>query len=105
MAKWLIAEFFAGKDTTEADLLKSMANAKREGLPLGLASFEGETLTGTISLLKEDIGLPSELTPWIAGVYVDTPHRGKGIGKALVLEVLKEVKRLNFSAARIFSFQ
>ena len=104
IAVWLHAEFFSDKpEFTEAVLLESMYSGKRDDLPLGLASFEGGVPTGTLSILEQDLGRSSELSPWIAGVYVDPPHRGKGIGKALVESGVKEARRLGFESVYLFT--
>lgn len=63
-----------------------------------VAEEEGELL-GSACILADDMSSHPELTPWLASVYVNEIHRGKGIGSTLVKRVMQHaqengVKRL-----------
>jgi len=54
-----------------------------------VAEDEEGNLLGSASLLAQDMSSHPELTPWLASVYVNADHRGKGIGSTLVRQVMK----------------
>jgi N-acetylglutamate synthase-like GNAT family acetyltransferase len=63
-----------------------------------VAEDDGELL-GSACILADDMSSHPELTPWLASVYVNEIHRGKGIGSTLVKRVMQHaqengVKRL-----------
>jgi GNAT superfamily N-acetyltransferase len=63
-----------------------------------VAEDAGEQL-GSACILADDMSSHPELTPWLASVYVNEIHRGKGIGSTLVKRVMQHaqengVKRL-----------
>jgi GNAT superfamily N-acetyltransferase len=49
--------------------------------------FEESRPVGTASLAHEDLETRPDLTPWLAGVYVEPAFRGRGHGTALVRQV------------------
>jgi len=104
VARWLIEEFFVDKpEHTVENMVTRMQGARRDEIPLGLISFEEEVPTGVVSLLQNDLGRPSPLTPWLAGLYVAPQFRGKGIGKKLVSACVAEAKRFGFDALYLYS--
>lgn len=46
--------------------------------------LDGDTAVATASLVHDDLDDRPELTPWLASVYVDPPHRGRGHAARLV---------------------
>jgi len=104
VARWLIEEFFMDKpEHTVENMVTRMQGAKRDKIPLGLISFEEEVPSGVVSLLENDLGQPSPLTPWLAGLYVAPEFRGKGIGKLLVSACVAEAKRLGFDNLYLYT--
>jgi GNAT superfamily N-acetyltransferase len=53
-------------------------------MPLALVAHDGATFLGTASLISNDLPEREHLTPWVAAVWVDPGHRGRGIGAAVV---------------------
>lgn len=49
---------------------------------------------GTASLAEHDLDDRRDLSPWLAGVYVDPSACGKGYSKPLIEAVLQECRRL-----------
>ena len=45
-----------------------------------------------------------ELTPWLAGVYVEPFARGRGIGTCLVTRIEAEAHRLGFRSIHLVTF-
>ena len=63
-------------------------------IPLTLVAFEGKELLGTVCLKKHDMDTRLDLFPWLAGLYVTSSWRRKGIGTALVSAIEKKAYEL-----------
>lgn len=59
------------------------AHLNREELPIAWVAHEGDTALGTAALRETDLDGREELGPWLGGVFVSPPHRGRGIASAL----------------------
>lgn len=62
-------------------------HAGRDALPIALVAHGGDELWGTASLTAADLDERPDLTPWLAGVYVLSAYRGRGLGSVLVRAV------------------
>lgn len=76
------------------DGVKKRANTQY--LPLTLVAIYNDKLVGTVCLKHDDLSLREDLSPWLAGVYVDENFRSRGIGKMLVERALNESKRFGY---------
>lgn len=70
-----------------------------KAIPTTFVAEDAGELLGSACILAEDMSSHPELTPWLASVYVNEIHRGKGIGSTLVKRVMEHaqengVKRL-----------
>jgi GNAT superfamily N-acetyltransferase len=68
-------------------------------IPTTFVAEDAGELLGSACILADDMSSHPELTPWLASVYVDEIHRGKGIGSTLVKRAMQHaqengVKRL-----------
>jgi GNAT superfamily N-acetyltransferase len=68
-------------------------------IPTTFVAEDAGELLGSACILADDMSSHPELTPWLASVYVNEIHRGKGIGSTLVKRVMQHaqengVKRL-----------
>jgi GNAT superfamily N-acetyltransferase len=68
-------------------------------IPTTFVAEDAGELLGSACILADDMSYHPELTPWLASVYVNEIHRGKGIGSTLVKRVMQHaqengVKRL-----------
>jgi GNAT superfamily N-acetyltransferase len=59
-------------------------NLQDTPIPLALVAHSDSTFLGTASLIASDLDERSNLTPWVAAVWVEESARGHGIGAALV---------------------
>ncbi len=95
LAEWFYQEWaYLHPGRTQADVERAIAErANKDRIPLALVAFEGGELIGTVCL-KVHEGDRQDLTPWLAGLYVAKPWRGRGIGAALVAAIEKTARDL-----------
>jgi ribosomal protein S18 acetylase RimI-like enzyme len=59
---------------------------------LHLGAFEGAELVGTATFIR-DKGVKDRHKGHVYGVYVSSAHRGKGVGRALLVELVQRAKQ------------
>lgn len=106
LAYWFHAEWghFHPQTTVEqriANLEERCVQTSR--LPLTLIARMGDHVVGTASLVKHDMEVHVELTPWLSSVYVDTRHRKQGIGSQLVKRIVQEAANINAKILYLFT--
>ena len=86
---WRWEAFFRGGAVTLEEMLDSeIEGANVSGLiPTVIVMLENEVPVAMSALCFDDLAGRPELNPWLAGVYVDTPHRGKGYGARVIAEL------------------
>ncbi|MCR8930503.1 MULTISPECIES: GNAT family N-acetyltransferase [unclassified Pseudomonas] len=86
-------EFRPGQ--TVEDRIEHMRESCGKGtIPSVVVALEGSRLLGGALLIESDLKLRPELTPWLAGVYVKTEERGRGVASQLVNRVVEEATAL-----------
>lgn len=86
VADWLVAEFgYPGGRTPEQVVARILAapNGPEETFVL----FQQDTPVATARLSHDDLASRPDLTPWLAGVFVEPAARGHGYANALVRRV------------------
>lgn len=68
--------------------------ASPDALPLSLVALMDDTAVGVVNLVDNDDENHPEWHPWLAGMVVAEPWRGRGIGSLLVRSLLAEARRL-----------
>ena len=63
---------------------------QRGGIPTMFVALNNNTVVGTAAFDDYDMDTHTELSPWLASVYVYEKYRKKGVGKALVRRVIEE---------------
>ena len=94
-ASWIHTAFWtrSGKGVEfVSDLLRLADDPDR--IPLSFLAFDGNEPAGTVQLIACDSKARPDLTPWLAALYVDPPHRQKGIASRLVRRLVLEASRL-----------
>lgn len=73
-------------------------------LPIVLAAFVDDNFVGSASLIEDD-ELPdaTEPGPWVAAVYVAETDRGRGIGAALVRELVNRAQELGIAQLFLYT--
>lgn len=71
-------------------------------IPTTYIAIENELL-GSASIIKSDMETKPQYTPWLASVYVDPPHRKKGIGTQLVKHVMQQASQHGINHMYLFT--
>jgi GNAT superfamily N-acetyltransferase len=86
VATWLMAEFgYPGGRTVEELTAKILAPAV--GPEESFVLLDRDRPVGTASLVHDDLASRRDLTPWLAGVFVEPAYRGRGYASVLVRRV------------------
>jgi predicted N-acetyltransferase YhbS len=72
-------------------------------VPQTFIAVDGKELLGSASLVVADLDTHEHLSPWLAAVYVDPPHRERGVGSALVQRVADEARLLGMPVIYLFT--
>lgn len=67
-----------------------------EDVPRFYILIDSDRIIGAYALLRSDLNSRQDLTPWLACLYVEPGHRGKGIGALLQNHALEESRRLGY---------
>ncbi len=87
VARWLVEEFFDYPGGITVPAMTHMILSPREPFEECFVALEDGVPVGTASLTIEDLEARPDLTPWLAGVFVQPPSRGRGLASALVRAV------------------
>ena len=105
VAQWCHAEWsYLHPGRTLADVeavLRTRTNTDR--IPLVLVAFDGDTLIGTVSLKVHDMEIRTDLSPWVASVYVEASRRKCGIGRQLLRAIEEKAWELGYSRLYLFT--
>jgi predicted N-acetyltransferase YhbS len=101
VAGWIYDEFWVGKAGYSpeffAGLLRNAIDPDR--IPLCRVAFVDGEPVGCVNLIANDDRTRPHLAPWLAALIVRPVQRHRGIGAALVRDVLAHARRLGFDAA------
>lgn len=105
LAQWFYQEWaYLHPDRTLEDverLIGERTNTTK--IPVALVAFEGGELLGTVCLKVHDMDTRLDLTPWLAGLYVATAWRRKGVGTALVSAIEKKAHELQVEKLYLYT--
>lgn len=98
VANWVYQEFGADKpDRTLNYVINRFKNRNLDKIPLSLIALIDNECVGIISIFENDLETRPELTPWLAGLYVNPNYRCKGIADKLINGVLEICKNMNYT--------
>jgi predicted N-acetyltransferase YhbS len=105
IARWLYDEFHylvPGKSLD--DVVKSLyARLNRDTLPLGIVALRNDEIIGTVSLKTSDMDIRDNLSPWMAGLYVDKKFRNNGIGRLLVKSIQEIARQFGYNEVFLYT--
>jgi N-acetylglutamate synthase-like GNAT family acetyltransferase len=85
------------------DVKRTIAGrANTDRIPLAIVALEGGRVVGTGCLKLHDMDTRTELTLWIAGIYVEQNQRRKGLGSTIV-STLEDIAK-KFGTQRLYLY-
>ena len=82
-------------EAIEADF-RNVAN--RDCMPLAFVAFDNaSTLLGACSIRDEQFEPYPHVSPWLRGLYVHAPHRGRGVAEELVRAACEHAAKLGIA--------
>jgi L-amino acid N-acyltransferase YncA len=88
IAQWYYAEWkgiYEASGLSFEDVKTAVAERTNTGtIPLAVVALDDKRIVGTGCLKTHDMDTRIELTPWLAGIYVERTKRRKGIGSMIV---------------------
>jgi len=93
----------APEDTAEARMQRFRTHLNRDALPIAWLAHEDGQALGTAALRMSDLPGHEELAPWLGGVYVAPPYRGRGIASALCRTVEARAAALGYERLHLFT--
>ncbi len=77
---------------------------QKKRLPQTYGLFLDDELIGVYQFMQEDLFVRPDLYPWLANVYIDEVHRGKGYGKILMESIRENAARsLEYDEVYLFT--
>jgi GNAT superfamily N-acetyltransferase len=86
----------ASLDYISARLRENMSETQ---IPFALVAHDGDAFLGTSSVIASDLAERSQLSPWVAAVWVEEAARGHGVGAALVERAAQDCFALDIDRA------
>ena len=105
LAEWQHAKWghLRPGDSLEARTNRLRAEGERERIPLTVVAHENGKVLGSASLIPHDMDTRLELSPWLAGVFVGTEYRRKGIGAQLIRRIMTEAASLRVPVLYLYT--
>lgn len=105
IAQWHHAEWHAlYPQKTVADFERELCAPPRDnGLPQTWLLLDGNQVVGTASLLEHDMATNTDLSPWLANIYIRPDRRGGGLGRQLVRRVMQKAKGHGIGTLYLFT--
>lgn len=75
----------------------------RDSLPMTLVAVEDTIPVGSVTLLENQLESHSNLTPWIASLFVLAQYRGCGIGSRLMREAELFASSIGYNSIYLFT--
>jgi GNAT superfamily N-acetyltransferase len=75
----------------------------RDRIPTTYVALAGDELLGSVTLVEHDMDTHRELSPWLAGLYVEPSRRGQGVGSALVRHTVQKAGEMGIARLYLYS--
>ena len=101
-AEWSRVSRFKTVDE-HANKLKSRIG--QSPIPATYVLLLNQTVAGSVSLLSHDDidNVRPDLSPWLASLYVEPGHRGRGFGSALVKYCIRRAGHFGYTALYLYT--
>lgn len=96
VAQWYFEEwgYLSEEKTLEQDIQRLQIYLNKDKVPLMLLAVEEGELLGAAQLKFREMSIYPEKQHWVGGVYVAEAHRGKGIARQILVELIAIAKSL-----------
>jgi GNAT superfamily N-acetyltransferase len=95
-AAWVYGEW--GSQTKTGSLSLSLTRfeerSQKAHVPIALVALIGDKPAGTISIIKSNLKLYPDLSPWVSSLFVHSAYRKQGIANALIGAIEQEAIKL-----------
>ena len=95
-------EFYPDSDLNEfkQDLEESLSD---NDIPQTWILIEDGQVHGSASILAQDMNINTDLSPWLANIYIRASKRGQGLGFQFVRDVLLDAKARGLGRLYLFT--
>lgn len=91
----------ASNENDYQKLLFSYTSSQR--IPMTLLALYDNRPVGSVNIVKSDLEIRPELTPWLAQLYVVPEKRSRGIGSTLVRVAIGRTTELGFEVLYLYT--
>jgi GNAT superfamily N-acetyltransferase len=103
LAYWSHTEWYGERNIDfSVNVSSYIQRSQNNSLPITLIAFYDSIPAGMVSIKMNDLWNRTDLSPWLASLFVYPKFRGLGISKQLVNAVVLSAKSFNFN--RMFLF-
>jgi GNAT superfamily N-acetyltransferase len=105
LAEWHYREwsYLRPEESLEGRIARLREYCGRREMPITYIACSETNLLGSAMLLPHDMDTRMQYSPWLAGVFVDPNERGRGIGRALTLHVMREAGTRGFPRLYLYT--
>lgn len=100
IADWVWAEWGF---RSPGDCADDLRDSHRGGIPSRFVALRDGQPVGIVNLIECNLPPRCDLTPWLAGLFVQAGHRGRGIGSALVRFCERQAAELGFPQLYLYT--
>lgn len=97
VAEWYFEEwgYLDEGNTLDKDMKKLQVYLNKDEIPLMLLATDANEALGVVQLKFHEMSIYPDKTHWLGGVYVSKEHRGKGIARQIILELILIAEKLS----------
>ena len=105
IARWSYEEWsYLHPERSLSDVEKILLErSNKDKIPLILIACEKGNVIGMVALKRSDLESRPNLSPWLAGLYVEKGHRNKGVGTSLVRAIEQKAAQLKEKKLYLFT--
>ena len=105
LAHWHYTEWgYLYPEENVQNFIEDLRGSKPCGpLPATWVLMDGEDVWGSASIIEQDMTTNTDLSPWLANVYIHPDKRGLGLGQALIKATLEQCQKRGFEELFLFT--
>ena len=98
ISEWIYWEFVYGlrKGISLNDVRSSFHRRQADKMPLTYVGTSGGVPIGTVSLVDNDLKERGDLTPWLAGLYIQEEYRALSYAQVLIEKTIKSAAAFGY---------